>query len=62
MPAKKDPSLTDEERARRIRELAEQAGTGNDAEAFDRTFGAVLTPEQNGLRRGPGEKRSTPRN
>lgn len=56
MPAKKEPPLTDEERARRIRELAEQAGTSDDAKAFDRAFDAVVTPEENGLRRGPGEK------
>lgn len=56
MPAKKDPPLTDEERSRRIRELADEAGTSDDPEAFNRAFEKVVTPDQNGVRTGTVEK------
>ncbi len=45
MPAKKDPPLTDEERARRIRELAAEAGTSDDPATFERAFGKVVKGE-----------------
>ena len=43
MPAKKT-TLTDEERATRIRQTAREAETSNDPSAFDRAFGAVVKP------------------
>jgi hypothetical protein len=41
MPAKKS-KLTDEERAKRIRETAREIGTDNDPAAFERAFGKVV--------------------
>jgi hypothetical protein len=41
MPAKKT-ILTDEERARRIREAAERLGTDESPEAFERAFGTIV--------------------
>ncbi len=43
MPAKKD-QITDEERAKRIREKAREIGTSNDAAAFNRAFEKVVKP------------------
>ena len=55
MPARKKEALSDDERARRIQELADEAGASNDPEAFDRAFEKVVMPEE-GLRRGLSEK------
>lgn len=41
MPAKKT-SLTDAERAKRIRETAREIGTDNDPASFDRAFKKVV--------------------
>ena len=41
MPAKKT-TLTDEERARRIREIAREIGTDEDPKSFDRAFSQVV--------------------
>jgi len=41
MPAKKT-TLTDTERAKRIRETAREAGTDNDPASFDRAFEKVI--------------------
>lgn len=45
MPTKKDPPLTDEERARRIRKLAAEAETSDDPAAFERAFEKVVKVE-----------------
>jgi hypothetical protein len=42
MPAKKT-TLTDAERAKRIRETAREIGTDNDPEAMERAFKKVTT-------------------
>ena len=41
MPAKKK-TLTDAERAKRIREVAREVGTDNDPASFERAFAAVV--------------------
>jgi hypothetical protein len=41
MPAKKT-TMTDEERAKRIREAAEQLETDEAPEAFERAFGTIV--------------------
>jgi hypothetical protein len=43
MPAKKT-TLTDAERAKRMRILAREAGTDNDPASFDRAFDRVVRP------------------
>jgi hypothetical protein len=43
MPAKKE-TMTDEERAKRIRQTAQEAETSNDPAAFDRAFAKVVKP------------------
>jgi hypothetical protein len=43
MPAKKT-TITDEERAARIRQAAHEAGTSDDPAAFERAFAAVVKP------------------
>jgi hypothetical protein len=45
MPAKKT-ILTDAERAKRMRDLAREAGTDNDPASFDRAFDRVVRPPQ----------------
>lgn len=45
MPAKKT-TLTDEERAKRMRALARDVGTDNDPASFDRAFDRWLGPRQ----------------
>ncbi len=42
MPTKKE-TLTDEERSRRIQETAEQLGTDESPEAFDKAFKKVIS-------------------
>ncbi len=42
MPAKKDPPLSDEERAKRIREASEALEADESPEAFERAFTTVL--------------------
>ena len=42
MPAKKQ-HLTEEERAKRLRELAREIGTSNSPEDFERAFKKVVT-------------------
>jgi len=37
--------LTDEERAKRIRETADEIGTSNNPEDFERAFGKVAHPK-----------------
>lgn len=60
MPAKKT-HLTDEERAKRIREAAEKAEASNDPEVFDRVFtGVVSKPASGGIPGLPSPK-SRPR-
>jgi hypothetical protein len=44
MPRKKT-ILTDEERAKRIRETARELGTDNDPKALDRAFKKVIRPK-----------------
>ena len=57
MPAKKEPALTDEERARRIRDLAAEAGTSNDPSTFDRAFAKVVRGQpENPSNHGPRPK------
>ena len=43
MPAKLT-KLSDEERAKRIRETAREIGTDNDPKAFERAFAMVVKP------------------
>jgi hypothetical protein len=43
MPAKKT-TLTDAERAKRIREIAREIGTDNDPESLERAFKKVVRP------------------
>jgi hypothetical protein len=43
MPAKKT-TLTDAERAKRMRALAREAETDNDPDSFDRAFDKVVRP------------------
>jgi hypothetical protein len=45
MPAKKY-TITDEERAKRIRELARDAETDQSPKAFERTFKKVTRPKR----------------
>jgi len=45
MPTKKS-SLSDAERAKRIREAAREAGTSNDPASFDRAFEKVIGGEK----------------
>lgn len=59
MPARKDPPLTDDERARRIRELAEAAGTSDDPAAFDRALTRVVRGEAERPRNGGQVKPSS---
>lgn len=56
MPPKKDPPLADEERARRILELAAEASTSDDPEAFDRTFAKMMQSGQEVKGRTPADK------
>ncbi len=56
MPAKKSEALTDEERARRIRDLATESGTSDDPAAFERAFKKVVKPERHGVKTGSTEK------
>jgi hypothetical protein len=44
MPAKKT-TLTDAERAKRIRETAREIGTDNDPESLERAFKKVVRPK-----------------
>ncbi len=46
MPAKKT-ALTEEERAKRIREAARELGTDNSAKSFDKAFKSVVTTKKN---------------
>jgi hypothetical protein len=39
-------TLTDEERAERIRETAEEIGTSNEPETFERAFGKIVPPKR----------------
>jgi hypothetical protein len=54
--------LTDEERAKRIRETAKEIGTSNDPEDFERAFRRVVhseaPPPQSVEKRKTGKKRS----
>jgi hypothetical protein len=45
MPQKKT-TLTDADRAKRMRALAREAGTSNDPASFDRAFDRVVRPAQ----------------
>lgn len=44
MPAKKT-KLTDEERAKRIRETAREIGTDNDPKSLERAFKKIIRPK-----------------
>lgn len=52
MPAKKT-TLTDAERARRIRETAREVGTDNDPKSFERAFEAVARAQKNHIKIAP---------
>jgi hypothetical protein len=54
MPAKKT-SLTDAERAKRIRETAREIGTDNDPKSLERVFDKVVRPK--GSARKPNPRR-----
>ena len=45
MPKKKRPELTDEERAKRLKEAAREAGATESREQFERVFKAVAGPK-----------------
>jgi hypothetical protein len=57
---RKQHSLTDEERAKRIRETARELGTDNDPKALERAFRRVIAPRTTGApkrrRRDPSAK------
>lgn len=55
MPAKKT-TLTDAERAKRIRETAREIGTDNDPDSFDRAFEKVVRPSPTFRKGGRDEK------
>ena len=58
MPTKK-ASLTDAERAKRIRETAREVGTDNDPASFERAFAAVVKPPKSkGLKAKTKSKRT----
>ena len=44
-PAKK-PKLTDAERFKRFRDMAQQVGASDDPKDFDRAFDKVVTPKK----------------
>ena len=50
MPAKKT-TLTDAERAKRIRETAREVGADNDPASFDRAFEKVIQSQNQGATR-----------
>ncbi len=59
---RKTHTLTDEERAKRIRETAREIGTSNDPEDFERAFGKIVpkrlaeTPPESVEKRKSGKK------
>jgi hypothetical protein len=55
MPAKK-ATLTDAERAKRIRETAREAGTDNDPASFERAFEKVVQPEKQAAKTAAAKK------
>jgi hypothetical protein len=56
LPAKKT-TLTDAERAKRIRETAREIGTDNDPASFERAFDKVVRPAQ--VAKAEGGERKT---
>lgn len=52
MPRKSTPLLTDEERAKRIRETAREAGASESSREFERAFKKIVRPAR-------GEKAKT---
>jgi len=44
MPKKSTPELTDEERAKRMRETAREIGASNSSKEFERAFKKITTP------------------
>ncbi len=52
MPAKQN-QITDEERAKRIREAARELETSDDPKDFDRAFDRVAKPNPDGALREP---------
>jgi Asp-tRNA(Asn)/Glu-tRNA(Gln) amidotransferase C subunit len=57
MPAKKE-TLTDAERAKRIRELAREAETDNDPESFERAFEKIIKVASVARKRTAGTRKS----
>jgi hypothetical protein len=55
MPAKKT-TLTDAERAKRMRALAREAETDNDPASFDRAFAKVVLPPKQTAKTGAVKK------
>ncbi|HKW52840.1 MAG TPA: hypothetical protein VJO12_04050 [Stellaceae bacterium] len=56
MPKKTTPPLTDEERAKRIRETAREVEASNSAKDFDRAFKRIVHPKS-GPNSGPKQGR-----
>ena len=55
MPAKQQPS-PDKDRAKRIREAAQEAGVDNDPASFERAFAAVARAKKPANTPKPGKK------
>jgi len=55
MPAKKT-TLTDAERAKRIRETAREVGTDNDPASFDRAVAKVVRAPKQPIKTGAAKK------
>lgn len=53
MPKKSTPSLTDEERAKRIREAAREAEASESKRGFVRTFDKIVRPEKRKIKSIP---------
>lgn len=58
MPEKKSQVLSDDERAKRIRETAREHGTDNDPASFERAFAAVARGSRKPKTPGKESKRS----
>ncbi len=57
MPAK-ETTLTNAERAKRMRALAREAGTDNDPASFDRAFDSVVKPAKPTAKPQDGERKA----
>jgi hypothetical protein len=58
VPAKKTASLTDVDRAKRMRELAREAGADNDPATLDRALGKIAERRPEPMKAGESKKRS----